>query len=155
MKALGNLRIVFSLFPGGRYARRDERQKAERARIASGYSSIRVSKQTHAKLRELVHQVQVQDPGWRVHPFWRRRKLGLDELLSAIADGVVQVRAEKGRADPSRAPGAMHAKPAADLVDDMATSGCMQSPDPVRACISASTDPLQLGIPGVAVERAS
>lgn len=76
------LLIDFSL-PGQwdavRYTARDRRR-------ATGATTIRVSKATAAALKRLVDQVK------QVHPDrWQWRKLSLDELLEAIAHGVVRL----------------------------------------------------------------
>lgn len=117
----------------------NERDRMNRERIATGYTSLRVSRQTAKRVHELTRQV-ADALGWSPY----RRKLSPDELLGLIGSGVLQVRTH---AKPDRT---MHARPR-DLGTVHANSDvgpCMHSGDRENACMAPAVDPLQLSIPG-------
>lgn len=69
--------VRFHLFGYWEWSNRD---RARKERIKSGYTSLRVTKDTARKLEHLARQIAATHPGWT-----GGNKIALDELLSAIA----------------------------------------------------------------------
>lgn len=89
------LRVTFTA-PAERWSQ--ERDRNARERIATGYTSLRVTNATAAAIRALTSDVR-RLLGWSN---WGR-KLSPDELLGLIAAGVLEVRVKR--------PPGKHAKP--------------------------------------------
>jgi hypothetical protein len=89
MKKNASITVTFQL-PG--YWDRSARRIGRSRRVETGYSSIRVTKATRNALAALARAITREHPGWESG--WGN-KLPVDELLAAIAAGVVSIGVEK------------------------------------------------------------